>query len=550
MKHTKLKKLKKFKGRKGPLVLIIMDGIGVRKESDQNALLEANTPFLDYLKKIGLEKNLYIELLAHGTWVGLPTNDLMGNSEVAHNAIGSGRVVKQRATIAKEMIKSGNLFKGIQWKKFISNITKNNSTAHFIGLLSDGYVHSYISHLFVLLKGIQQQNIEKVRIHALLDGRDVPPQSALKYINQLQKKLNKINKEGNFDYRIASGGGRMRVTMDRYNSDWNVVKRGWEAHVCGIPEIHDNYQGYFHSAEEAIQQARKIDPDINDQYLPSFVIVDQNRKPIGKMKNYDGVINFNFRGDRTIEISRAFDEDDFNEFDKICNPNVFYFGLFLYDDKLNIPKNYFLEPPQIEDTITTYLCKEKIQQFSIAETHKFGHIKYFFLGNRDKSPCPELDKYFEIKSDPSELIEKNPEMKAYQVKDKLIEILNSNKFKFIRVNFANGDMVGHTGNFQSAKIAAKTVDHCVKEIVNKTNELDGITIVMADHGNLEDMKNYETSHTLNPVMFTIVDSDYNKEYIIDTSVQEPCIANVAATIFNLLGFEKPESYLRSLIKFL
>ncbi|MEJ2294519.1 MAG: 2,3-bisphosphoglycerate-independent phosphoglycerate mutase [Candidatus Lokiarchaeota archaeon] len=444
---------------------------------------------------------------------------------------------------------SGELFSGEKWKKIVSFLKDNESVLHFIGLLSDGYVHSHMSHLFGLLNGSRNSKIKNVRVHILLDGRDVPPQSSLKYVEQLNNLLNEINKSPQFNYKIASGGGRMHVTMDRYFSDWNVVKRGWDAHVCGIPETNKNYKGYFNSAKAAIEQSRANDPDISDQYLPSFVIIDNNEKPIGKMENEDVAIFFNFRGDRAIEISKAFDNKNFTAFKKECDPDVLYYGMMLYDDKLNIPKNYFLEPPTIQNTLTSFLCSEDIKQFSIAETHKFGHIKYFFLGNRDKSPCPDLDNYIEIKSEPSEMIESNPKMKAFEVKNKLLEILDQKEYNFLRVNFANGDMVGHTGNFQSAKVAAETVSNCVKDLVERLKKLGGISIVTADHGNLEDMEEFETSHTLNKVMFVIVDSQNNDEYVIDRGIDSPSLGNVAATILNLMGYSKPQNFLPSLIKF-
>lgn len=526
-----------------------MDGIGISKDNKNNAFKAANTTYLDELIELSKGKNLYTELNSHGTYVGLPDDKLMGNSEVGHNAIGAGKIVKQRSTLTKEYIKSGDLFKSKKWKELISLIKTEKVRLHFIGLLSDGYVHSHISHLFGLLEGCQDSNIRKVRVHILLDGRDVPPQSAIQYVTKLNQKLDKINQNTNYDYRIASGGGRMYVTMDRYNSDWDVVRRGWDAHVCGIPEKHENYEGYFKSAELAIRKARINHPDISDQYLPSFAIIGDNGKPIGKMIDGDVVIFFNFRGDRAIQISRAFDEPEFSEFNKKCNPKLKYYGMMLYDDKLGIPRNYFLEPPQISDTLTSYLCAENITQFSIAETHKFGHIKYFFLGNRDKSPYPDIDKYYEVKSDPSEMIESNPEMKAYHVKNKLLEVLDQKKYKFCRVNFANGDMVGHTGNFKSAIIAAETVNDCVKELVERVKKLNGITIITADHGNLENMKEFETSHTLNKVVFIIVDSQFETTYHINKNISEPGLGNIAATILNLLGYEKPKSFLNSLISF-
>ena len=547
-----LKKFDKFSPREGPLTLIIMDGVGLREKKENNAFKLANTPFLDNIIAEWPKKNLYTKLKAHGTAVGLPTDEEMGNSEVGHNAFGAGRIVKQRAMLAKEAIQSKSLFNTEKWTKFVNEIKHKNKTLHLIGLLSDGYVHSHITHLFGLLYGATDSGISKVRIHILLDGRDVPPQSSLLYVGELKRELRKINESPEFDYQIASGGGRMRVTMDRYNSDWEVVRRGWDAHVCGIADKFPAYKGYFQSAEKAINQARIIDPEISDQYLPSFVIVNKSKFPVGKMEDGDGVLFFNFRGDRAIQISRAFDEGgEFDEFEKKCDPQVNYYGLLQYDEKMKIPKNFFIEPPIIEDPLTMYLCAEGIQQYAIAETHKFGHVTYFYNGNREGYINPDLEKYVEIKSDPSEMIQDNPKMKAYEVKDNLIEALVSGNYDYLRVNFANGDMVGHTGSLSAAMIAAETVDECVKEVVETVESLNGIALITADHGNLEEMEGqYQTAHTLNPVMFAIVDPQYEGEYIIDESLEVPGLGNVAATILNLLGYQKPEGYMDPLIKFL
>ena len=548
MENYNLKKLKSFSGREGPLVLIIMDGIGIAENNDTNAFYLAKTPFLDTLQS---EKKLYLEIKAHGTAVGLPSDNEMGNSEVGHNAFGAGKVPKQRATITKEEIESKCLFGSEKWNTFSDIINQNNKKLHLIGLLSDGYVHSHITHLIGILHGARDSGIKKVRVHPLLDGRDVPPKSALKYIDALEIELRKINESGDFDYSIASGGGRMRVTMDRYNSDWNVVKRGWDAHVCAIPDQFSGYNGFFTSATEAITQARALDPNLTDQYLPSFVITDDSNTPLGKMEDGDGVIYFNYRGDRAIQISKAFDEGiEFKDFEKKCHPNVLYYGLLQYDEKAQIPKRFFIDPPKIKDPFTIYLCNEQIKQFAIAETHKYGHVTYFFNGNRDGYINSAFEKYVEIKSDPSEMIKDNPKMKAYEVTEEVKKAINSGEYKFIRVNLANGDMVGHTSSLPAAIIAAQTVDECVKEIVDLINEKKGIAIVTADHGNLEDMSpEWQTSHTCNPVMFNIIDSQYKEEYVINDQLKEPGLGNVAATILNLLGYEKPDDYMESLIKF-
>jgi len=550
LKEFQLKRLKNFSVRDGPLLLIIMDGIGLGIEDNSNAFFLAKTPYLDMLQTECPKMNLYCELKAHGTAVGLPTDNEMGNSEVGHNAMGGGQVVKQRAFLAKEAILSKQLFNSLKWKELVKFIHDNNSALHFIGLLSDGYVHSHISHLFNLLKGAAESHILKVRVHILLDGRDVLPQSALVYVDLLERNLVDLNSDFNMDYKIASGGGRMHVTMDRYNSDWKVVENGWNAHVRGIPDIFPEYPGYFFSAEEAINTARMLDQEISDQYLPSFVIIDKNNRPVGKIESNDAVLFFNYRGDRAIQISRAFEESDFDEFDRVEVPQVKYYGLLEYDEKSHIPKNFLIEPPRISNPSGKYICAMGISQFAIAETHKFGHVTYFWNGNNEGYIDPNYEKYIEIKSDPSEMIRTNPKMKAYEVLEETKKALLSNKYKYLRVNFANGDMVGHTGDIDAAIVAAETVDDCVSQLVQLVKKLKGIAIVTADHGNLDEMMKYKTAHTLNSVMFAIIDFDYNREYIINNKIKEPGLGNITATILNLLGYEKPEGYLDSLIKFL
>jgi 2,3-bisphosphoglycerate-independent phosphoglycerate mutase len=532
----------KFNGRKGPLLLIIMDGIGIGKEYEGNAVYLAKTPNLDRLFK----SELFTTLQAHGTAVGLPTDEDMGNSEVGHNALGAGRIFAQGAKRVNLAIEDGSLFEGEVWKKLTENCLKNNSKLHFIGLLSDGNVHSHIDHLFSLIKKASEIGIKKVRVHPLLDGRDVPEKSALIYIDRLENFLEEYRKKG-FDYRIASGGGRMVTTMDRYFADWNIVKRGYDAHVHGIGR-------QFRSAREAVETFYNEDPKITDQYLPSFVIV-QDGKPVGKIEDGDSVIFFNFRGDRAIEISMAFEYDDFPYFDRGKRPRILYAGMMEYDGDLHIPKNYLVSPPMIDRTVSEYLCGERITSFAISETQKFGHVTYFWNGNKSGYVDETLETYIEIPSDKIQF-DKAPKMKAYEITEKAIELLKSGKYKFGRINFANGDMVGHTGVLEAAIVAVETVDECVGRLISTVNELGGITIVTADHGNADEMftikngkKEVKTAHTLNPVPFVIVDSGYKGEYKM-ANLPRKGLTNVAATICNLLGFEKPEEYDPSLIEFL
>ena len=538
-----LNKLKSFAGRKGPLLLIIMDGIGIGKPDETNAVWLAKPPNLDQL----LKSDMCTQLNAHGTAVGLPSDEDMGNSEVGHNAIGAGRIFDQGARLVNKALKSGEIFETKVWEK-ITTRALNGGTVHFIGLLSDGNVHSHIEQLFIMIDKCAELNFPKVKIHPLLDGRDVGERTALDYLIPTEEKLKKISKKKSLDYAIASGGGRMKVTMDRYNSDWNIVKRGWEAHVLGRGRM-------FRSASQAVKTFYEEDPKATDQYLPEFVVIDSTGKPKGTIKDGDAVIFFNFRGDRAIEISRAFTEKDFTEFDRGPLPDIFYAGMMEYDGDAHIPPNFLVQPPAIDRVVTEYLCAEGIKSFAVSETQKYGHVTYFWNGNRSGYIDERLEKYVEIPSDRIEF-DKAPQMKAKEITDTAIDLLKSGNYKFGRLNFPNGDMVGHTGNMQAAIAAVETVDKYLGELLAVVKELKGIAVVTADHGNADQMfiidkkgaKSVKTAHSLNPVPFIIDDSLYRGEYRM-ADIKEKGLSNIAATLLNLLGYEKPEDYDPSLIEF-
>ncbi|RLB21496.1 MAG: 2,3-bisphosphoglycerate-independent phosphoglycerate mutase [Deltaproteobacteria bacterium] len=541
--ELKLKKHPWFRGRKGPLLLVIMDGIGLGPQDERNAVFMAKTPTLDRL----FASKLFCRLQAHGTAVGLPTDKDMGNSEVGHNALGAGRVFDQGARLVNKAIETGKIFESELWQQIVER-GKKGGTIHFIGLLSDGNVHSHIDHLYKLIDKCAELDLKRVRVHVLLDGRDVGEKSALNYVIPTEEKLAKLSLEKGLDYRIASGGGRMKVTMDRYEADWRIVKRGWDAHVLGKGRP-------FRSAKEAVETYYKEDPDITDQYLDSFVVVDEKGEPVGLIRDGDVVINFNFRGDRAIEISRAFTEKEFREFDRGPLPDVIYAGMMEYDGDLHIPPNFLVWPPAIDRTVSEYLCAEGVTSFAISETQKYGHVTYFWNGNRSGYIDEKLETYIEIPSDRIEF-DKAPQMKALEITDKTIELLETGKFRFGRLNFANGDMVGHTGNMEAAITAVETVDSCAGRLIKVVNDLGGITVVTADHGNSDEMftidshgnRKPKTAHTLNPVPFIIVDSQYGGEYEM-APLEKRGLSNVAATLLNLLGYEKVEDYDPSLIQF-
>ena len=533
--------------RKGPVVLVIMDGVGFGKYSDGDAVASAMTKSLD-----GLYKDYpWTKLKAHGLAVGLPSDADMGNSEVGHNAMGCGRVFAQGAALVSNSIKSGDMFKGATWVKLIENCKKNSSTLHFIGLLSDGNVHSHIDHLKAMVKEAKQEGVKKVRIHALLDGRDVGEMSALEYFDPFVEYLESLN-DASFDAQIASGGGRMVITMDRYNANWDMVRKGWETHVLGEGR-------QFASAHEAIETLRAETGAI-DQDLPPFVIA-KDGKPVGTIEDNDSVILFNFRGDRALEITKAFEAEDLKEFDRKRKPNVEYAGMMEYDGDLHVPAQYLVSPPSIDRTMAEYLCATGLKQFSISETQKFGHITYFFNGNKTGKFNEELEEYVEI---PSDIVpfEERPWMKCAEIADRVIKEVESGKWDLIKLNFPNGDMVGHTGVFEAVVCSMEAMDLQIGRIWDAIKKAGGVMVVTADHGNADDMYEHgkdgslklkkdgepksKTSHSLNPVPCIICDSAYNGEYSKELK-SGLGISSIPATLMNLLGYDAPEDYDPSVI---
>jgi len=539
-----------FRGPKGPVVLIIMDGVGIGKFEEGDAVRSALTPNLNWLKA----NALYSQLKAHGTAVGLPSDEDMGNSEVGHNAIGCGRVFAQGAQLVCNAIASGAMFKGDVWKAQIANCIRNNSTLHFMGLFSDGNVHSHIDHLKAMLTQAKADGVKRVRIHILLDGRDVGETSALEFVDPFETFLAGLNAGGAVDYRIASGGGRMNITMDRYNANWDMVKRGWDTHVLGVGSP-------FPSAHEAIEALRKAKPGVIDQDLPAFVIADKGQ-PIGRIVDHDSVIFFNFRGDRSIEITRAFDDDHLTEFDRSPRPKVLFAGMMQYDGDLKLPRKYLVEPPAIADTMGEYLVKSGVSQLAISETQKFGHVTYFFNGNRSGKFDAKLEDYVEI---PSDILpfEQRPWMKAAEITDAVLKAIEANKYRFIRLNFPNGDMVGHTGVYAATEIAVETVDLCLGRLIPAVQAAGGILVISADHGNADDMYEHEkktgkakiengkikvkTAHSLNPVPVYIYDPAGTAHLKLNPQTGLG-ISSLAATCITLLGFKPPSNYDPSVVE--
>ncbi|RKX87359.1 MAG: 2,3-bisphosphoglycerate-independent phosphoglycerate mutase [Spirochaetes bacterium] len=539
----------KFQKRKGPVVLVIMDGVGFGKYKEGDSFAAAHTEILDKLMK----ENPMVQLKAHGKAVGLPDDSDMGNSEVGHNAIGCGRVFDQGAKLVSNSIKTGKMFDGDVWKKLIKNVKSNNSTLHLLGLLSDGNVHSHIDHLKAMIIRAKDDGITRVRVHALLDGRDVGETSAFDFFDPFEKFLSDL-KSDSFDAAIASGGGRMVITMDRYNADWNMVKKGWETHILGEGRS-------FKSSHEAIETLR-TDSGAIDQDVPPFVISDNNG-PIGTVEDGDSFILFNFRGDRALEITKTFEEGDtFDRFDRKRTPKVEYAGMMEYDGDLHVPEQYLVTPPSIDRTMCEYLTSSGVTQYSISETQKFGHITYFFNGNKSGKFSEELETYVEI---PSDILpfEQRPWMKCAEITDNVIKTIKDGEYDFIKLNFPNGDMVGHTGNYEAVICSLEALDLSIGRLQKAVESAGGIMVISADHGNSDDMFEHnkktgevvykedgtpkaKTSHSLNPVPCIIYDPDGKGEY--KSTLKEGLgISALAATCIELLGFVAPDDYDESVL---
>jgi 2,3-bisphosphoglycerate-independent phosphoglycerate mutase len=532
-----------FQKRKGPVVLVIMDGVGYGKYAEGDGVQEARTEYLDELHAACP----HTKLKAHGTAVGLPSDDDMGNSEVGHNAIGCGRVFAQGAKRVNAAIKNGEIFEGDVWKKLVANVKNSGGKLHFIGLFSDGNVHSHLDHVKAMLEKALEEGVKTARIHTLLDGRDVGETSALEYIEPFEEYLKKLNEKG-ADFRIASGGGRMVITMDRYGANWDMVKKGWAVHIHGEGR-------YFPSAKEAVETLRK-ETEAIDQDLPPFVIAE-NGTPVGPVTDGDSVIFFNFRGDRALEITSAFEEDDFDKFDRGRRPDVEYAGMMEYDGDLKIPKQYLVSPPSIDRTMSEFLVREKVKMLAISETQKFGHVTYFFNGNKLGKFDETLEDYVEITSDIVPF-EQRPWMKSAELTDAVIEAVGSGTYDFIRLNYPNGDMVGHTGIYEAVLCAMEALDLGLGRLMKAVKKAGGVLIVSADHGNSDDMFEHDkktgavklkengkpqakTSHSLNPVPCIIYDPDYNGEYKLELR-EGLGISSLAATVMELLGFIPPKDY--------
>ena len=546
-----LQKLPAFAGVQGPVVVIVMDGYGIPKHAVGSAIDAARKPTLDRL----FAQYPNITLRAHGTAVGMPSDDDMGNSEVGHNAIGAGQVYAQGAALVANAIAEGAIWQGEAWQQIVAGAKAGaNGKAgvlHFIGLFSDGNVHSHIDHLKAMVVRAKEEGVATVRIHALLDGRDVPETSALDYVVPFEAFLQDISRDG-FDARIASGGGRQTITMDRYDANWPMVARGWRTHVLGEgPQ--------FANATDAVHGLREKHPGTIDQDLPEFIVADDG-KPIGTIEDGDAVVFYNFRGDRAIEITRAFVEEDFTQFDRVRHPRVTYAGMLQYDGDLQLPKRFLVAPPAIKDTSSEWFSKSGLAQFACSETQKFGHVTYFWNGNRSNKFDGET--WQEVPSDVVPF-EQRPWMKAAEITDAMIAALQSGQYKVLRCNYANGDMVGHTGNFRAATMAIEAVDLALARLLPAIDAAGGVALITADHGNADEMFELDkktkqpaqnkdgsykakTAHTLNPVPLILYDNVSGGRLGLKP-LETAGLSNIAATVANLVGLHKHDKWDDSLL---
>lgn len=544
----------------GPIVLVVLDGVGLRNDKYGNAVLQAHSEFIDQL----FNKYPWLPLEASGEAVGILKGQ-MGNSEVGHNALGAGQIIKQGIAKIEDDFQTGVIWQTESWRGAIENVKQNHSTLHFSGIFSDGGVHSSIDQLFQMLEQAQKEGIEKVRIHLILDGRDVPPQSADQYIKLLEDKIAelKIASDFSLDYRIASGGGRMLFLADRYEADWNIVKTGWDAMVYGQADQ------YFISAMQAVTANRQQDPSLQDQYFPSFVITEANEhgqpdstRPVGLVKDGDSFILYNFRADRAIETAKAFTEPDFHGFDRGTKNNrpleVYFVGMTEYDSDAHLPEHCLVSPVHIENPLQKVLESHQITQLAVAETVKFGHITYYFNGNSYEKAKGE--DFLEIKSDTLPFNER-PWMKAAEITDAVLTAMDQTatdgkpKYQFIRINYAGGDMVGHFGELEPTIVAMESIDIQLARLAKKVDQLGGMMVITADHGNAEEVydpvtNQPKTSHTTNPVPCWFYDNTKNKHLYQLKKLDQAGLANVAATIAQLFNIaDLPDSWETSLIEF-
>lgn len=497
--------------RPKPVALVIMDGYGIATREDGDATRDANTPYIDKLFK----NNPTSQLGASGKSVGLPEGQ-MGNSEVGHMNLGSGRIIYQDYTRINKALEDDELIKNSKIKEAFDHVKSNNSALHLMGLLSDGGVHSHIRHLFGLLEAAKRSEIEEVYIHAILDGRDTPPQSAVKYLEELEEKIVEIGLG-----EIATVSGRY-YTMDRDNR-WERTELAYNALVLAEGKEAD-------SAVQAVKDS--YEEGVDDEFVVPVVI---NSK--GRIKDDDSVFVFNFRADRVRQITKALALEDFEGFNRSKEhpENLYYLCMTEYDEEFDLPVAF--GPQEIKETLGEVLSREGLKQLRIAETEKYAHVTFFFNGGAE---VPNQGEDRILIQSPQEVAtyDQKPEMSAEEVTDKLLELLDGEDYDVIILNYANCDMVGHSGDFDAAVKAVEAVEKGVSQIVPAILERGGQVLLTADHGNAEQMKEEDgspfTAHTTNPVPLAYLGGPE------EASIESGILADIAPTMLEILDIEKPE----------
>lgn len=498
-----------------PLMLMILDGWGIRQESEGNAIAQANTPYYDNLLKI----YPHTILEASGHDVGLPEGQ-MGNSEVGHLNIGAGRVVYQELTRISKAIQDGEFYKNETLLSAIKNAQEKGRALHLIGLLSDGGVHSHISHLFALLEMAKKAGQEKVYVHTLLDGRDVPPANAREYIDRLEGKLSEL------------GIGEIATVMGRYfamdrDKRWERVEKAYNAMIFG-----EGLKATLASGAVA----RSYEAGDTDEFVKPTVIIKETGEPVGLIEEEDSVVFYNFRPDRAREITRAFVDKDFTGFErKNGYPKVNYTCMTQYDKTIDAPVAF--KPQGLSNTLGEYLSKKGLKQLRIAETEKYAHVTFFFNGGVE--PPNQGEERILIPSPKVATYDLNPEMSAYEVTEAVLNEVKANRFDVIILNYANPDMVGHTGVMEAAVKAIEVIDDCLSKVVEAIKKVNGIILITADHGNAELIKDPETgqpytAHTTNPVPFI-----YVNDWCKNAKLTSGRLEDIAPTMLKLLELDQP-----------
>ena len=542
-----LKNLQQYFSGRGPLIHVVLDGWGVGAADETNAVNRANLPVMSRL----IRGCPYTQLWTHGKYVGLPNEKDMGGSEVGHMTMGAGMVMEQGPTLIQDLLQSGEFFENPVLSRIIQNCVERDTPLHLLGLLSNGNIHSHVDHTEAIIRHAFQSGIRRCYLHALLDGRDAGVQSALDFTEPFEKLFSELKgQRPGIDYAFASGGGREVITMDRDNN-WEKIETGWRIHVQGQSE------NQFPSIRDAIEHFRKQNPEIIDQDIPGFVII-RNGEAVGRIEDQHALIFTNFRGDRATEFSQAVLADDFPYFERYRCPEVLFAGMTQYDQDNQIPPDYLVGTPVVEEPFGKRILELGLKQFRLSETQKFAHVTFFYNGGYREPLDPLKENYHFIASDKIPSFAERPAMKASGISKKAVEFINSGEYQYGLINFANADMVGHTGDFQATVRAVEAVDSALDNIVRAIDAVNGLLVITADHGNADEMLisnqngtlEISAKHSLNPVPFLIYDPLYNGDYRLKPFGQEynNNLSNIAATNFLLLGQAVPDDLAPSLFE--